>query len=152
MYGMKKTARMSLLVVIILVLVVALQLGRPVLYELPPNLNGWFTVQYDDASCPPLGTKGIYRVVVVAPNRFACTSSPMQTRRHIEKFEYVMSDGRTIRILDGKHGIDNRIRAWPVSTNAERHQEYNYIGPESTVARGLPPFAGYPGQPNRPTE
>jgi hypothetical protein len=74
--SMKKTARVGLSIVIILVLVVVLQLGRPVLYEVPPNPNGWFTVQYDDASCPPLATKGVYRVVVVAPDRFACTSSP----------------------------------------------------------------------------
>jgi hypothetical protein len=147
---MKKTARVGLSIVIILVLVVVLQLGRPVLYEVPPNLNGWFTVQYDDASCPPLPTKGVYRVVVVAPDRFACTSSPMQMDWHVAKFEYAMPDGQTVRIPDGKPGIDNRIRAWSVSTNAKRHQEYDYIGPESTVATGHPPFAGFPGQMDRP--
>lgn len=147
---MKKAAGISLCVVAILVQLVFFQFGRPVLYAVPPNLNGWFTVQYDDASCPPLATKGLYRLVVVSSNRFACTSSPMEARWRLEKFEYVMPDGRTIRIPDGKHGVDNQVRAWPVSTNPARHQEYDYIGPESEVARGNPPFAGLPGQPDRP--
>jgi hypothetical protein len=147
---MKKGQSIGLSVLAIVFLLLFFEVGRPVLYEVPSNLNGWFTVQYDDASCPPLSSKGIYRVVVVSLNRFACTSSPMEKHWHAEKFEYVVADGRTVPILSGDHGVDDQVRAWPVSTNPDRHQEYDYVGPESAVARGNPPFAGLPDQPDRP--
>jgi hypothetical protein len=150
--GMRKAIRVGLCLWIatFLVLFVVFEFGRPVLYEVPSGLNGWFTVQYDDASCPPLATKGIDRVVPVSRDRLACTSSPMEVHWHLEKFEFLMPDGRAVPILKGEHGVDDQIRAWGVATNPRRHQEYDYIGPESEVARGRPPFSGLPGQPDRP--
>jgi hypothetical protein len=123
-------------------------LGKPILYQVSPNLQGWFTVQYNDMSCPPLATKGFSRVVVVPANRFACTSSPMEMRWHYFRFEYLTPDGRSIPIPRGDHN-DNRIRAWLIGSSPDRHQEYNWIGPSSELARGNPPYSGH-GGPDRP--
>jgi hypothetical protein len=153
--SMNKASRVGFWIVAVslaLACLVLSRLGWPVLYEVPPNLQGWFTVQYDDNSCQPLARKGLYRVVVVRPNRFACTSSPIEMHWHFERFEYVMPDGQTALIPDGVHGVDNRVRAWNVSWSLERHQGYVYIGPESEVATGNPPYAGFPPQPDPPKD
>jgi hypothetical protein len=109
--------------------------------------------QYDDASCPSLATNWPYRVVVVPEDQYSCTSSAMENRWHYEKFVYLKSDGRTIAIPHGAWDKNDPVLAWPVSSNAERHQEYDWIGPASPaseVARGNPPYSGLPWQLNRP--
>ena len=95
--------RSTLVVLVILVLLGGLALmqgvGRPVRYELPAGYQGWAVIEYDNASCAPLRSEGIFLVVAIPPSGFECTSSllPGSVWRY-ERYEYVSRDGTRSRI------------------------------------------------------
>jgi hypothetical protein len=46
-------------------LLVILLLGRPVLVEIPGDYKRWIVVRDEDAHCPRLTTRGLFRVLSV---------------------------------------------------------------------------------------
>jgi hypothetical protein len=44
-------------------LFVTLVMGRPLLVEIPAGYKGWIIVRVEDAHCPALATRGLFRVV-----------------------------------------------------------------------------------------
>jgi hypothetical protein len=74
--------------------------GRPRLYEITSGYRGWVLVKYQDASCPPLASSGLYSVVTVPPSGRACTSSPTPAGWQYRKSESVNGDGSRSELQD----------------------------------------------------
>jgi hypothetical protein len=68
-------------------------------YFIPDGFNGWAYVKYDDPSCPPLEMREGLQTVRIPSSGRVCTSSPYETGKAREVWEYVRADGTT-RPLD----------------------------------------------------
>jgi len=64
-------------------------------YLLPDGFTGWVYVRYDDPSCEPLGTRDGRNVMRIPSNGRLCTSTPYETGRARDLYEYVRPDGTT---------------------------------------------------------
>lgn len=100
-----------LLVIVALIVLVAIRqgIGWPIRYEFASAYQGWVVIQYDNPTCSPFESDGIYLVIPIQPSGRACTSSPVPKGWRYNQYEYVAPDGERIRIPFG--GEDNRIWA-----------------------------------------
>jgi hypothetical protein len=79
--------------------------GRPILWRFPADYRGWVVVQYEDSNCPPLTTKGFYKVIVINAVGRSCTSSQMPTGFRYLRFEYVDPNGAAQVLVSGWYGF-----------------------------------------------
>jgi hypothetical protein len=75
--------------------------GPPILWHFPAGYRGWVVVQYGDSNCPPLATKGLYKVIVVDGRGRSCTSSRMPAGLRYLRFEYIDTSGAEQTLLSG---------------------------------------------------
>jgi hypothetical protein len=79
---------------VLVVLYLAGEIGRPIVYRLPGGYRGWAGIRYEDPTCPPLRTEGWYLVIPVGPDGRGCTSSPVPGGWRYSRYEYIYPDGR----------------------------------------------------------
>jgi hypothetical protein len=84
----------ALVGLVVVVLYLAGEIGRPILYRLPDGYRGWAGIRYEDPRCPSLRTEGWYLVIAVGPDGRGCTSSPVPGGWRYRRYEYVYPDGR----------------------------------------------------------
>lgn len=75
--------------------------GQPILWQFPSGYRGWVVVQYGDSNCPPLASKGLYKVIVVNVRGRSCTSSRMPTGLRYLRFEYIDPNGAEHSLISG---------------------------------------------------
>jgi hypothetical protein len=111
---MKRALRIVLIAVVVVLLIpvaylvltfagmVRQGIGRPVKWEFSPGYHGWVVVRYEDPTCPPLLTKGIFVVIPIPSSGRVCTVSPSVGdvwRYH--RYVYVHPDGTQTVISRG---------------------------------------------------
>lgn len=96
--------------------------GRPILCEMPAGYRGLVVVQYENSTCPPLPTKGIYKVIAVNAAGRSCTSSRMLSGFRYLRFEYVDSRGTQEVLASGWYRLST-ISTPQVSTNGYFEEE-----------------------------
>lgn len=75
--------------------------GQPVLWQFPEGYRGWVVVQWGDPNCPPLASKGLYKVILINTVGRLCTSSQMPTGFRYLRFEYINPNGAEQVMLSG---------------------------------------------------
>jgi hypothetical protein len=104
-------------------------LGRPVLIEIPGDYKRWIVIRVDDTHCPPLTTRGLFRVVSVPISGKVCTSSPELLKRPTYvRFEYVYPDGRRQSLPWSGNRSDTRAKVWWSGHGIELHEDYIFVG------------------------
>jgi len=98
------------------------QVSRPIRYELPPGYKGWVVVQFEDLSCPPPRTSGIYVEISISSSGRGCSPSPASKGWTYYRPEYVHSDGRRVRAP---------FRA--ISHNEEKKRDLIFIGTDEEL-------------------
>lgn len=110
-------------------------ISRPERWTFPVGFRGWVLVRYQDPSCPPLPTDGLYRVIAVDLSGRACTSSPAARGWHVEQFTFVFPDGRTEAIPAGGDGAD-RVAAWNIAVSGDYREQYLFVGTKAELDQG----------------
>jgi hypothetical protein len=109
-------------------LLVILLLGRPVLVEIPGGYKRWIVVRDEDAHCPPLTTRGVFRVLSVPSSGKVCTSSRQPLNLTYVRFEYVYPDGRREYLPWSGSGGDTSARVWLLGHDINLHEEHVFVG------------------------
>jgi hypothetical protein len=104
-------------------------MGRPVLIEVPAGYRGWVIVRVEDDHCPPLATRGLFRVVSVPSSGRVCTSSP-ELLKHptYVRFECIYPDGKRTSLPWSGSGGDTWAKAWMLRYGIEDHEQEIFIG------------------------
>ena len=122
-------------------LLVVLLLGRPVLIEMPANYKGWIVIRDEDVHCPPLTTRGLFRIVSVPSSGKVCTSSPQLLERpSYVRFEYIYPDGKRRSFPWSGSGGDTWAKAWMLGHTIELHEEHIFIGDVREMNNSGPPI------------
>jgi hypothetical protein len=121
-----------------LFLVIAVPLGylfykggvdRPIQFEVPEGYRGWAELYYDDPTCPPLRTRGIFRVVPISAEGRGCAPEGFwEGWTHI-RFVSVSPDGTRTSTEGHVHGSDPKRRRFLL-----------FIGTEEEMNRSQPPY------------
>jgi hypothetical protein len=116
---------MKLLVVTVgilatLALVIFFAFGRPVRWIFPGDEVGWVAVQFNNPSCLPLHTDGIFLVVDVPEQKSTCTSTRLP--RGLEYFTFQSGKGTSTRPL--KWGES----AWPARYQKDSGWYWIFVG------------------------
>jgi hypothetical protein len=126
--------------------------GRPRLYEVPADYHGWVVVKYQDSSCQPLKSSGLYSVVTIPASGRACTSSPVPAGWHYRKSEAVTSNGARTELQDLGWDKGSQIRF--LGHSNESAYELFFVGTNDELNRSWgskpsipddPAAAGQPG-------
>jgi hypothetical protein len=117
-----------------LVALMVLRFGvtRPTLYELQSGYRGWLHLRYEDPSCSPPSSSGLFQVIRVDTNGRGCTSSALPKGWHYQRAEYLNTDG-------------SRSAAppvWPLGHSEQQKLVIVFVGPEDE-------FRASPGPPLR---
>jgi hypothetical protein len=83
----------ALALILIVIMVMRQDTGRPEMYEFSPGFRGWFVVEYGNPNCPALPNRGIFRVIRVPPSGRACASSSPITGWQYARYAYVGLNG-----------------------------------------------------------
>lgn len=129
------------------------RLSRPMLYEIPGAYKGWMVIHYEDPSCPPLPTKGIFLVVAVPASGRLCTSSEHPGGLVYSEFEYVYSGGKREPLAwTTAAGEDPRAQVWLIAYSPEDKEAISFVGSQQEFKRaGTPPYRVHP-LPNPPQQ
>ncbi len=121
-------------------LFVTLVMGRPLLIEIPAGYKGWVIVRVEDAHCPVLATRGLFRVVSVPSSGKVCTSSP-ELLKHPSyvRFENVYPDGKRKSLPWSGSGGDTWAEAWMLGYGIEDHEQDIFIGDVHDMNNSGPP-------------
>jgi len=121
-------------------LFVTLVMGRPLLIEIPAGYKGWVIVRVEDAHCPVLATRGLFRVVSVPSSGKVCTSSP-ELLKHPSyvRFENVYPDGKRKSLPWSGSGGDTWAKAWMLGYGIEDHEQDIFIGDVHDMNNSGPP-------------
>lgn len=114
-------------VILIFIMVIHQDIGRPELYEFSPSFHGWFVVEYGNPNCLALTTRGIFRVIRIPSSGRTCTSSPPITGWQYTRYAYVSSDGV-------RQQIPGDAVAWGYYVQ-ERKTEVLFLGKEQEMRR-----------------
>jgi hypothetical protein len=93
---------------------------RPTLYELHPGYRGWLQIRYEDSSCPPPSSRGLFQAIRIAADGQGCTSSPLPRGWHYQRATYLSADG-------------SRAAAppvWPLGHSEQRKLVLVFVGTE----------------------
>jgi hypothetical protein len=114
--------------------------GRAMLYEIPSGYKGWIFIQFQDPACPPLLTKGIFRVVKILPGGRACTSGSGPEGTYFVRFEYVYPDGTRRKLSSStSSGGDALVRLLTYDPNDK--SEIDFVGnKDEFMHAGSPPY------------
>lgn len=110
--------------------------SRPIEFQVPAGYRGWAEVYYDDPTCPPLHTRGVFRVVTISVAGRGCAPSRLMERWTYERFVYVSPDGT-------RRSTDGHIPA----SDPETKRLFVFIGTKEEMNRDRtqPPFPpGFP--------
>jgi hypothetical protein len=110
----------SLGVLLVVVLVAVFGLGRPIKWIFPGDDGGWVTVQFNNPSCPPLRTEGVFWVVDVPEQKSTCTSTPLPHGLKYFRFEARQGDA-TLRLKWGES-------VWPVTYKEDSGWYLLFVG------------------------
>jgi hypothetical protein len=110
----------SLGVFLVVVLAAAFALGRPIEWIFPGAEAGWVMVQFNNPSCPPLQTKGVFWVVDVPEQKSTCTSTPLPRGLKYFRFE-ARQNGATLRLRWGES-------VWPVTYKEDSGWYLLFVG------------------------
>lgn len=114
------------IILLVLLLVLAGELGRPVRYEIPEGFRGRVVIQYEDPSCPSLRTSGLYVVIPISESGRGCTKSAVPEGWRYTRYDYVTSDGSRTRISDERSSREPA--AFAGSYSPSRKRELLFIG------------------------
>lgn len=78
---------------IIVLLVLALDIGLPYRYEIPAGYKGWIVMQFDNPTCSPLERDVLFYVIRIGKKGGMCTSDHRNPKFRYQKFEYVDARG-----------------------------------------------------------
>jgi hypothetical protein len=109
-----------LILALLVTVVVAQGIARPIIWEIPEGYEGWILAQFSDSSCAPLRSDGIFQVISVDIGGRTCTSSELPHGWQYVRFDAVGPAGRSE--IDG-----SRVIFWSVSQ--ELHRKTLFVGP-----------------------
>lgn len=108
-------------------------------YEIPSGFKGWFIVQFENQSCPPLRSQGMFLVVSVPDSGRVCTSTHHANGLVYYQFYRVSSDGRRQRLRWNDHGKPG-TQVWLIGYDLGSKSEENFVGDENSMNHsGSPP-------------
>jgi hypothetical protein len=108
-------------------------------YEIPGGFKGWFIVQFENKSCPPLRSQGMFLVVSVPVSGQVCTSAAFPNGLVYYQFEYVFSNGKRERLRWNGHGKPG-TQVWLIGYNLGSKSEEDFVGDENSMNHsGSPP-------------
>lgn len=115
--------------------------GRPMRYEFPGGFKGWLVVQFEDSTCQPLRSQGIFLVVSVPASGQVCTSTRHPDGWIYYRFDYVNANGtRTSLPLRSGSDPSGRIQVWLVTYLRDYKWEEDWVGTkEDSIHWGTPP-------------
>ena len=115
--------------------------GRPMRYEFPEGFKGWLVVRFQDPTCPPLRSQGIFLVVSVPASGQVCTLTPHPDGWIYYRFEYLHPDGtRTSLPLRSGSDPPGRVQVWLVTYLRDYNWEEDWVGTkEDSNHWGTPP-------------
>lgn len=93
---------------------------RPTVYELPSGYRGWLQIYYEDATCPPNPTRGVYQVMRVGTDGRGCTSGSMPRGWHYQRAEYIGPNGERAAAPS----------VWPLGHSETRKAVIVFVGGE----------------------
>jgi hypothetical protein len=108
--------------------------GRPVKWEFQPGYRGWVVVRYEDPTCPPLLTKGIFLVIPIPHSGRVCTVSPsVGDAWRYHRYVYVQPDGTQTVI---SRGAKIRSESWtPVQQGIKFPYQMFFVGTEDEIKK-----------------
>jgi hypothetical protein len=113
--------------------------SMPMRYEIPGGFKGWFVVQFENRSCPPLPSQGIFLVVSVPASGKVCTSTPYPKGLVYYRFEYVFLNGKRERLRWNRHGKPG-TQVWLIGYDFGSKSEEDFVGDENSMNHsGSPP-------------
>lgn len=116
---------------LLVILLLAQGIGRPIRWEIPEGYRGWVLVRLSEPSCAPMRADGIFEVITVDVSGMACTSSDLPRGWRYVRYESVGPSGRL--------EIDRSLVSHETSSYDGRRAT-RYIGPPATADfRDLPP-------------
>jgi len=130
-----------------LILVIALcwsfyhAFGRPMRYEFAEGFKGWLSIRFEDPTCPPLRSQGIFLVVSVPSSGHVCTSTRHPNGWVYYRFEYVHpNDTRTPIPMRSGSDPPGTVQVWLVTYLKDYRWEEAWVGTkEGSYDRGTPP-------------
>lgn len=130
----------SFLVLFCGLLLTILLLGRLVLVEIPGDYKRWIVIRDSDARCPPLTTRGLFRVVSVPTSGKVCTSSREPFNLTYVRFEYVYPDGRRKYLPWSGSGGDTWAKVWLLGYDINLHEQDVFVGDVHEMNNSGPPM------------
>lgn len=147
---MRRTKKMiavvfSLLILVIIALLIAGGIlgtvGRPIRYELPEGYRGWVVIQYQDPTCAPIRTEGIYLIITIPPSGRACTSDAIPRGWRYTRYDYVSPDGTRKTIPSSGWNPKREIWAgsWaPVQQGVTFPRSSFFVGTKAELEKSWP--------------
>ncbi len=105
---------------LVALMIFRLGVTRPTVYELHSGYRGWLQIRYEDRSCPPSSSRGVFQAIRVAANGHGCTSGPLPRGWHYQRATYLEPDGsRTVA-----------PPVWPLGHSEQRKLVLVFVGTE----------------------
>ena len=108
-------------VVLVSLAIVRRGMTRPTVYELSSGYRGWLQIYYENPTCPPSPTRGVYQVMRVGSDGRGCTSGPMPRGWHYQRAEYVGPNGART----------SAPSVWPLGHSETRKVVIVFVGGEA---------------------
>src|SRR5205823_14383647 len=89
-----KATVITMSTILLIVIVVRHKFGRPMRYEFVGGFSRWVVVQFQDPSCPPLRSDGLFLVVSVPTSGKVCTSTARPQGWIYYRFAYIYPNGQ----------------------------------------------------------
>jgi hypothetical protein len=106
---------------------------RPSRYEIPAGYRGWVLVRYDEPTCPPLESRGLYLVIQIDASGMGCTSSDRPGGVRYVRYEYVADDGTRTPLPSTGWGQGGQI--WAGAYSLTQKRAYFFVGSEEELKR-----------------
>ena len=105
----------------LVILIGVFAFGRPIKWVFPGDNIGWVAVQFNNPSCAPLGTEGVFLVVEVPDGNSLCTSTRLP--RGIKYFRFEARQKGKLRQLTWGDSV------WPVTYKEDSGWYLIFVGP-----------------------